>query len=357
MANCLYCGNVFIPVNGSLYCNKSCYYDAAQAKKKVVQQEKKCVVCDKGFLPTRKDLKYCSDSCRKQAYSKKVEHTPKICAWCGEEFIPLQSQQQAYCTKSCRNRADLERNREKIYKYQREYKRKKHADNPKSKRRDTKHKIIDGVECAKCSVCKKWLPITSFNKKASVSDGINTQCKECIRQYAIKSADRIRAEKKIYGAENRERLNAYKKKWAEESGIDRTEYFREYRETNRSEINHRANERFKREDVKEKCRHTVIARRTRKKNAPATLTAEEWVECLEYFDYKDAYTGRPMRKVSRDHVIPLINGGGYTKDNIVPCENSINKRKNSSDMETWYRKQPFFTEERLRKIKQWTSTS
>ena len=45
-----------------------------------------------------------------------------------------------------------------------------------------KHKIINDVECRRCSKCKKWLPATNdyFRSQASNSDGFNSQCKECV---------------------------------------------------------------------------------------------------------------------------------------------------------------------------------
>lgn len=192
-----------------------------------------------------------------------------------------------------------------------------------------------------------------FFKKASNKDGLNQKCKECFNELQNKYKDKIKAYQTKYGQENKERLTKYKQEWQKRKGIDRTQYFARYRKENHSIIRRRSIERFKRPDVKEKYRQYLLKYRTKKKNLPATLTAEDWVECLEFFGYKDAYTGKPMDNVSRDHVIPLSIGGSYTRRNIIPCENSINKSKNNSDMETWYRKQPFFSEERLKKIYKW----
>ena len=82
----------------------------------------------------------------------------------------------------------------------------------------------------------------------------------------------------------------------------------------------------------------------------ATLTVEQWNNCLKFFDYKDAYTGKAMKVISQDHVAPISKGGEYTVENIVPCDKSINSSKGNRDFKTWYPKQPFYTPEREAKI-------
>jgi hypothetical protein len=89
--------------------------------------------------------------------------------------------------------------------------------------------------------------------------------------------------------------------------------------------------------------------------APDTLTDEEWQEALVYFGGLDAYTGEEMKTLSIDHIIPLGKGGGNERCNILPCNKGTNSRKFRSEMEEWYRKQSFFSEERLNKIKDWMS--
>ena len=97
----------------------------------------------------------------------------------------------------------------------------------------------------------------------------------------------------------------------------------------------------------------VERRRADKFNTENSLTPEQWKQCLEFFNYKDAYTGLPMETISQDHVIPLSKNGAYTRENIIPCELSVNCSKQDSDMEEWFRKQSYFSEERLNKIYKW----
>lgn len=92
-----------------------------------------------------------------------------------------------------------------------------------------------------------------------------------------------------------------------------------------------------------------------KLGAPCTLTRTEWIESIEFFGGLDAYTGRPMIRLAMDHVIPLSKHGGHEKYNVVPCDGPINLWKHNDDMEEWYRKEIFFDEDRLARIKLWMS--
>jgi 5-methylcytosine-specific restriction endonuclease McrA len=55
-------------------------------------------------------------------------------------------------------------------------------------------------------------------------------------------------------------------------------------------------------------------------------------------------------KLEVDHVLPLSLGGLDDASNIAPACRRCNASKNASPVEAWYRRQPFFTEVRWRKI-------
>lgn len=186
-----------------------------------------------------------------------------------------------------------------------------------------------------CTKCGNKLPATTkyFRKQSNVVYGLRKICKEC---------DKKRW--KEYYSKNQEYLK-------ERSKINSSERHRSYYIKNKDKcIKARIEYRMKNLD---KYRIYAQKRIARKRKLIRTLTNYEWIKCLDYFDNKDAYTGLDMIVPTQDHVIPLSKGGAYVKQNIVPCEMSINSSKNNSDMETWYRKQPFFSQERLDKIYSW----
>ena len=56
---------------------------------------------------------------------------------------------------------------------------------------------------------------------------------------------------------------------------------------------------------------------------------------------------------SLDHIIPRFKSGCSNRNNLVPACCRCNANKASTDMETWYKQQDFFSEEKLNRIKTW----
>lgn len=253
-----------------------------------------------------------------------------------------------------------------------------------------------------CSMCKKELPLTEeyFYPNKAIKTGFRSECRECTKKYIdvnrdkinasariyysrnkeeilqrariyykdnidkivayrertkeirkskrIENKEKIASAKKIYYKENKEKILVRQKNYNDKNKDKRDLYFAKYRKENKYKLREvTANWR---KNNPEKNRIILQRRRTRIYNTICDFTPKQWEECLEYFDYKDAYTGLPMEIISQDHVIPLSKGGNYTKTNIVPCEININCSKNNSDFLEWYVKQPFYSEERKNKI-------
>jgi hypothetical protein len=195
------------------------------------------------------------------------------------------------------------------------------------------------------------------------------------KEYAKKNADKL----KEYRKANRERRIQQKRKWDKANKSWRIYYDKLYRKEHEEEL--RQKRLAKADKIRRYCewyrkhfpdrrkktqrkyyethqdevairKHKRIAR---ERSLPRNFSKVDWEECLDFFDYKDAYTGLPMKRPTQDHVIPVSKGGGYIKSNIVPCDYHINASKQDQDMETWFRKQPFFSEKRLMKIYEWMS--
>jgi len=238
------------------------------------------------------------------------------------------------------------------------------------------------METKKCSKCKKELTLDKFGKSKKNKDGLKCACKKCLKLEAIKykeenwdeiklrnkkykegNKDIIKVKNKIYSdkEERREEVRKYNKKNKikfkvrdkkyrkehPEKCIKTKESSRKYREKNKDKISQ-----YKK-DNRDKCNVISQRRRTRKKLLLSTLTIEEWKDCLDFFNCKDAYTGLDMKIISQDHIIPLSKNGCYVRENIIPCEKCVNSSKNNSDMELWYKSQTFYDEERLNKIYEW----
>ena len=59
----------------------------------------------------------------------------------------------------------------------------------------------------------------------------------------------------------------------------------------------------------------------------ATLTRAEWEAIMAAYGNKCAYCGKKSARLTQDHVVPIIKGGGTTRENIVPACRSCNAKK------------------------------
>jgi 5-methylcytosine-specific restriction endonuclease McrA len=69
------------------------------------------------------------------------------------------------------------------------------------------------------------------------------------------------------------------------------------------------------------------------------------------WDYKCGYCGGDA--TSLDHIIPRFKSGCSNRHNLVPACCKCNANKASADMETWYKQQTFFNQDKLNTIRAW----
>ena len=96
-------------------------------------------------------------------------------------------------------------------------------------------------------------------------------------------------------------------------------------------------------------------RRSREENQGGGITKEQWVDMMNFFEWRCAYSGETLSKQTRsiDHIIPLAKGGLNEPWNCVPMTKSYNSSKQTSNIDEWYITQDFYSEERLNKIYEW----
>ena len=167
-----------------------------------------------------------------------------------------------------------------------------------------------------CTKCGRKLPATTefFYRNKGGKWGLRVECKEC----------------------NNERAKQYR-----ETHKDKiTEYHKEYYENNPHIIFNYNNK-----------------RRQQEEQQGNGITKEQWLEMMEFFEWRCAYSGEYIggnnKYRTKDHIIPLNKGGLNEIWNICPMYKPYNSSKHTSDMLEWYQKQDFFSEERLNKIYEW----
>ena len=176
------------------------------------------------------------------------------------------------------------------------------------------------LECSKCHEIKT---VDYFFKNRSKKDGVGIECKQCYierdRRYRENNKEKISEKNRLYYKDNKKEIK---------------ERHRQYRENN-----------------KDKIKGYTHKRRALKLGNGGSYTKAQWLDTLEYFDYKCAYTGECIKHNCHvEHIVPISKGGTSYIWNLVPSTASANLSKQNRDMEEWYREQEYFCEERLNKI-------
>ena len=255
-----------------------------------------------------------------------------------------------------------------------------------------------------CSKCKRILVANeiNFHKKKSGKYGLRADCKVCEkeykREYSKKNKDKIKEymkqyyednkEKineinKIYNENNKDKIKEHKKQYYEDNKECFKEKYKEYREKNKDKIKeymkqyqddnkdkikeykkqYRENnpEYIKqyRENNPEKIFNQNQRRRQLEGEQGDGITNEQWLEMMNFFDWKCAYSGIEFSSHNKnkdrtiDHIIPLSEGGEHAIWNCVPMYANYNYSKRASNMEDWYIEQDFFDIDRFLKIYEW----
>lgn len=214
------------------------------------------------------------------------------------------------------------------------------------------HKIINNINYKKCIDCENWFEMndTNFGKDKNKKSGFNVRCKTCQKKnneaYYADHREKQIADAIVWKKNNRDKVIASMKKTNQR--LDRIEDIRrrmkEYREAGRDTEWRRNNP--------DKCKQYSEQHR----DHDVSKTEEE--SMLKVFNYSCAYCGMTLKehkkkykeKLHNDHV----DDNGYNDlRNDVPACKSCNCGKHTEDMENWFRRQTFFSEEKLSKIIWW----
>jgi 5-methylcytosine-specific restriction endonuclease McrA len=88
------------------------------------------------------------------------------------------------------------------------------------------------------------------------------------------------------------------------------------------------------------------------------ISQKQLVNRCALFNNSCAYCGSyEGLDIQLEHVIPKSKGGPHCLANIIPACHSCNQSKRAQHMETWYKAQPFYSKERLKKIKEVLSST
>ncbi len=221
-----------------------------------------------------------------------------------------------------------------------------------------------------CSRCGETKLIGDFYKRYGKP---RSECKECTKadkaRYESENSEKIKQTAAEYRKKNRAKLRvsaAEYRKANREKCLERTmrwrhanydayiEYRKRYYLENREEILQKGKQYYI--DNPHARVTQEQRRRARKASVSSDFTPKDWTQALTYFEYKCAYCRKEAEVLQQEHIIPVAKGGGYTPSNTIPSCSTCNLSKFTRDMESWFKKEPFYTEEALTKITQFVES-
>ena len=192
-----------------------------------------------------------------------------------------------------------------------------------------------------CFKCGRELPVEQFSKDKTTKDGLNRKCKECRKQY-----------NQQHYQEHKEEILQYVKQYDEEHKEERQQYYEEHKQE-RQQYQQQYNQTPEGQVIKF---NSNAKRRKREELQGAGINKEQWLEMMQFFDWKCAYSGvlvNTKNNRSIDHIIPIVKGGEHEVWNCVPMYANYNFSKKEKDIMEWYTAQDFYNEEKLDKIYEW----
>ena len=237
--------------------------------------------------------------------------------------------------------------------------------------------IINGIRHNTCSRCKAIKPIEFFRRDTHAPGGYKAICTDCDK--IVKAERRRQNNPDLREYVPTAQRTEYKQQQAishwmsirpvilfywmlvemcgdeivEMIRLKQQEKERERYAGKRIDILARLREKYK-TDTKFMFYHRQKRQKEKaiRKGLAATLSWEQWQEAMFYFNDSCAYCGSEQ-DIEQDHVVPASSGGAYVQGNIVPACHKCNDSKRSRELVSWFEEQPFFSKERLQRIRGW----
>lgn len=231
------------------------------------------------------------------------------------------------------------------------------------------HNGVAGKICAnpKCG----WKPLDEFAPARlsglPVGDGYKSRCRLCWnaqkRAQRTANPEKHRETARKYVEANKEHVQKLKRKHQLENPDKYDEALRKYRETHREKINSKARARRQQDlehyrEIGRKSRDKHVEernayqrkygkanrdkltlytnnRRVRKLFAQGSHTDAEWQALKASYGFRCLRCGKqePEIKLTRDHIIPLTQGGSDSIDNVQPLCARCNSKKNNKHID------------------------
>jgi len=184
-------------------------------------------------------------------------------------------------------------------------------------RNKTVHKIwVEAHREALRTYQREWMR----RKRAENPEKCKEESRKKAKAYYDRYPERLRARSAEYRKNNPEKVKESVDKWFEENKEYRRQYKKEYRRTHKETISQY------RKANPDKNRAYKQNRRTRQTRAGGSFTETEWVSLCKRYKYKCLGCGK-HRKLTADHIMPVSKGGTSSIENIQPLCGPCNSKK------------------------------
>lgn len=211
--------------------------------------------------------------------------------------------------------------------------------------------------CSNPNCDVKTYPATAeyFYRSKGGKYGLAAKCKKCssarTREWNNSNRERKAERNRQYYQANKEKRAEYNREYHQANKEKTRERSRRWREANkeRKRLYYQANKekwqqyRLVNPRNPEKTRMYWHSRRARKRELPDTLTTEQWLQCLEYHDYRCAVCRNQFRdlfettELHQDHWLPFASELclGTTADNTICLCSTCNLSKSNKLPDVW----------------------
>jgi 5-methylcytosine-specific restriction endonuclease McrA len=172
-----------------------------------------------------------------------------------------------------------------------------------------------------CTKCGSSGP---FYRDSRIKSGLTSYCQKCIneanRQRYYRRRTDYMAKVMEWQRANPEKVRQYKQK----SSIGHEDRGRIWYWANPEKSRERSRQ-WAKDNPEQHLAH-CHARRARQLKAGGSYTAQEWRELCRQHDNRCVMCGE-QKKLTADHIVPIVKGGSSNIDNIQPLCKSCNSKK------------------------------
>lgn len=197
-----------------------------------------------------------------------------------------------------------------------------------------RRKALLGQGLKRCQTCKQIKSIAQFSRRKTASDGLRSSCKYCDKSYHDKyrsdpeTVARELATSRAWKERNPDRVLAYSREWAKENPERKRQLKRRWHLAHREEENTKSRIKVREWEIanRERCRTRLRLRRAMERGAEGSHTEDQWLQLVAFLDHRCACCHK-KKKLSLDHIKPVIWGGSHYLANVQPLCRRCNSEK------------------------------